>query len=285
MTPVVLPVALRALGRLLEDRTGQVLTESRLWRLETALYPVLRAHGLPTPEALAAVVAADPHGTLAVAATDALLNNETSFFRDEGVFRMIGETLLPHLAARVRQRGDRVLRVWSLGCSTGQEPYSLAMAYCEAGLPQTGVRLRVLATDVSHHAVTRAESGLFGRAAVGRGLNAGRLDRWFVPAGDGWRVDPALRAMIDFRVANAFAPAPVTGSFDLLLCRNLLLYFPEARRRRLYALLARHAAPGAVLLLGAGEALVGRSAAFVASKSFRGAYERAPGGDGCDFPA
>lgn len=297
MMEAALATPMRILGRLLEARTGQILTESRSWRVEVALGPVLKAHRLPGLEALVALVAADPGGAAAMDAVHALLNNETSFFRDAAVFRMIGDELLPRLAARAADQGGRAIRVWSLGCSTGQEPYSLAMAFRNGGLREQGARLGILATDVSRKAVMRARAGAFDRAEVQRGLSAGDLVRWFEREGgcadERWRIAPAVREMVDFRIDNLFDDHVPSGPFDLILCRNVLLYFSPERRRRLFGILARHSAPGSVLLLGAGEAVLGQTDAFAASREYRGAYERVPvfepaaeeDGHGADFGA
>jgi len=278
MRETALTASRRILGHLLEARTGQILTESRSWRVEVALGPVLKAHRLPGLDALVAMVAADPGGAAAADAVHALLNNETSFFRDAAVFRMIGDDVLPRLAARAADQGDRPIRAWSLGCSTGQEPYSLAMTFRNAGLPKRGARLDILATDVSRTAVMRARAGAFDRTEVQRGLSAGDLVRWFERQGaceaENWRIAPAVRGMVDFRIDNLFDDSVPAGPFDLILCRNVLLYFSPERRQRLFGILARHSAPGSVLLLGAGEAVVGQADAFVASKDLRGAYER-----------
>ena len=176
---------MRKLATMLESRTGQVLTEDRLWRLETSLRPVLRVNGFEGLEELVAAIAVDPNGTLARAATDALVNNETSFFRDARVFRKIEQDLLPSLMADPKHNGrPRTLRVWCAGCSTGQEAFSLAMLFANNREAWPDWRLQILATDISGTAVERARSGRVSQMDVQRGLAITDLLRWMVPAGD-----------------------------------------------------------------------------------------------------
>ncbi len=276
---------MRKLATMLESRTGQVLTEDRLWRLETSLRPVLRVNGFEGLEELVAAIAVDPNGPLARAATDALVNNETSFFRDARVFRKIEQDLLPSLMADPKHNGrPRTLRVWCAGCSTGQEAFSLAMLFANNREAWPDWRLQILATDISGTAVERARSGRVSQMDVQRGLAITDLLRWMVPAGDEWLFDRRLREMIDFRVDNLLSPAAPLGEYDLILCRNVLLYFPSERKRQIFDLLARHCSADGILLLGAGETILGHTEEFVASSKHRGAYERAQSPAGPSFP-
>ncbi len=275
MQDVHLTASMRILAGLLESRTGQVLSENRLWRLETSLRPVLRANGLPSLDALVAAIQADPGGALARAAVNALLNNETSFFRDGHIFDMLAHDLLPALMRAIGEaRRERTLRIWCAGCSTGQEAYSLAMLFRNHQDQWPDWRLRIVATDISTLAVERARSGLFSQIDVQRGLAINDLLRWFEPVGEQWRIHASLREMIDFRVDNLFEDKAPAGFCDIIFCRNVLLYFSPGRKAELFRILARHCEAGSYLLLGAGEAVIGQSTDFVASRRFRGTYER-----------
>ncbi|WP_242126026.1 protein-glutamate O-methyltransferase CheR [Sphingobium sp. Sx8-8] len=267
--------ATRILSGLLEARTGQILSESRAWRMETALKPVLRAHGLADMDMLAARLVSQKDVALENAVVNALLNNESSFFRDLQIFDMIQRHILPQFHA---QRHDRTLRIWSAGCSTGQEAYSIAIQICNDMARWRGWRIEILATDISTTAIEQARAGLFNQMDVQRGLAVGDLIKWFEPSGDDWSAHPALRQMIDFRTDNLFdARAPV-GEYDLLLCRNVLLYFTPERRQNVLRLLARHSHARSVLLLGAGETVIGQSDDFIPHAEFRGGYGRRPEG-------
>lgn len=261
--------AARLLSGLLEARTGQILSEGRAWRMETALRPVLRDHGLADTDALASRLLSRTDGALERSVIDALLNNESSFFRDFQLFDMINRQILPHIHA---DRTDRTIRIWSAGCSTGQEAYSLAIQLRNDWQRWNGWRIEILATDVSSAAIEQAQAGVFSQMDVQRGLSVGDLIKWFEPHGDDWRASPELRRMIDFRQDNLFDPSAATGQYDLLLCRNVLLYFTAERRQVVLRLLARHSHERSILLLGAGETVIGQGDDFIAHPEFRGGY-------------
>jgi chemotaxis protein methyltransferase CheR len=263
--------AIRVLSGLLEARTGQVLSESRSWRTESALKPILREHGLADIDALAARLVTKRDPRMEEAVINALLNNESSFFRDLQIFDMLYRDILPHLH---EQKKDRVLRIWSAGCSTGQEAYSLAIQLRKDAARWQGWRIEIMASDISTSAIQQARSGVFSQIDIQRGLAIGDMLRWFEPVGDDWKVSDDLRQMIDFRADNLFEPVAPVGQYDLIMCRNVMLYFTTERRRRVFDLLAQHASPQAILLLGAGETVIGQSDEFAAHREFRGAYAR-----------
>lgn len=241
--------------------------------METALKPVMRANGVADMDELAAKLIAHRDGKLEEAVINALLNNESSFFRDLQIFDMLNRQILPSFHAT---RKDRVLRVWSAGCSTGQEAYSLAIQLRNDIASWRGWRIEILATDVSTAAIDQARSGVFTQMDVQRGLAVGDLIKWFEPVGDEWHASPELRRMIEFRTDNLFHPQAPSGHYDLLLCRNVLLYFTPEKRQEVLRLLARHSHAGSVLLLGAGETVIGHSEDFAPHPEFRGGYGRKP---------
>ena len=265
--------AARILSGLLETRTGQVLSEGRAWRMETALKPVLRDHGLKDIDELAGRLVRNRDPRLDEDVVNALLNNESSFYRDLQIFDLIQRQILPRIQA---ERSDRTLRIWSAGCSTGQEAYSLAIRFANDAARWAGWRIDILATDISSAAIDQARSGLFAQMDVQRGLPVGDLLKWFEPAGEDWRVNAEIRRMIDFRQDNLFAPRVPQGAYDLILCRNVLLYFSPERRQDVLGLLARHSHERSVLLLGAGETVIGQSEDFGPHPEFRGSYARRP---------
>ncbi|PZU60566.1 MAG: protein-glutamate O-methyltransferase [Sphingobium sp.] len=265
--------AMRVLAGLLEARTGQILTENRLWRIETALKPVLRANNLSSLEGLVSKLLASGDTSLTDDVVNALLNNESSFFRDLQTFDMLYRDLLPHIAAT---RPDKVLRIWCAGCSTGQEAFSLAMQIRKDAQHWQGWRIQIVGTDISTSAIARAQSGLFSQIDVQRGLAVNDLLRWFEPVGDDWRVADELRRLVEFRVDNLFEPKLPKAHYDLILCRNVLLYFSLEMRRKVFEQLAERSRAGSYLVLGAGETVIGQTDAFAASREFRGSYERRP---------
>ncbi|MEG3180337.1 CheR family methyltransferase [Sphingomonas sp. LT1P40] len=260
--------AMNVIGALLEQRTGQHIAANRAWRVETALKPVLRANDLDTPDQLIGRLAADRNGPLADAVVDALLNQETSFFRDVGVLEQVVEAAQALKAASPGRR----LRIWSAGCSNGQEPYSLAMLFEEAAT--RGVAMpEIVATDVSVAAVARARAGRFSQFEIQRGLPVRRMVTWFDSVDGEWIVRPELAKRIQFRRHNLAKDPPPVGMFDLVLCRNVLLYFDAALRTRVFRTLRAGLRDGGLLVLGAGETVIGQTDAFRPSDKFRGLYQ------------
>lgn len=260
--------AIRVLGGLLEARTGQQLVAGRQWRIETALKPVARSLGLEGVDALVAKLVSGKEDALATQIVEALLNNETSFFRDPGVFDLLNSTAFDRL--RSARRDTKRLRIWSAGCSTGQEPYSLAIQFCEAEARWSGWSIDMAATDVSEAAVARARRGRFSQFEIQRGLPVRTMLRWFEQDGEDWVVDNQLRRMIRFATHSLTTPPP--GQFDVILCRNVLMYFAPPVRRAVFERLHEALAPDGVLMLGAGETVIGQTTRFSADPALRGLY-------------
>ena len=256
-------LAAREFLTLLETRTGQHMAPGRNWRLGQALDSIMRDTGHDTFEKLALAVRSDHAGCLADRVVDALLNQETSFFRDSQVFDAID-------AAIGDVPAPRRPRIWSAGCSTGQEPLSLAMMFAErAGR----IMPDIVATDVSERAIERARAGRYTQFEIQRGLPVRRMIEWFRPIGGDWTANPALTRMVAFRRLNLVADPLPGGRFDVVLCRNVLLYFSAEVRRRVFERLAEAMRPDGLLVLGAGETVIGQTDAFRPSARFRGLYE------------
>jgi chemotaxis protein methyltransferase CheR len=265
---------IRILGGLLEARTGQQLVAGRQWRVETALKPLARELGLEGVDALVAQLVSFKDDKLATRVVEALLNNETSFFRDPGVFSLLGTAALDRIR---RARVDsRKLRIWSAGCSTGQEAYSLAMTIRDAEAHWSRWIVEIAATDVSDQAVARARNGRYSQFEIQRGLPVRSMLRWFQQDGDDWVVDARLRRMIRFSAHSLLDPPP--GQFDVILCRNVLMYFAPPVRRAVFDRLHQALAPDGVLMLGAGETVIGQTTKFAADTELRGLYLTQSGG-------
>lgn len=261
--------AASVLAALLEARTGQQIAQDRAWRLDTALKPLLRERELDGLDELVRELLGGDDLQLGDRIVDALLNQETSFFRDAALFDAIGDAL-PQIAP------GRRARVWSAGCSTGQEPLSLAMLLAE----RDAGPFEILATDVSEGALARARLGRYTQFEIQRGLPVRRMMRWFDGADGDWTAKPELMRYITFRRINLVAKQPPPGRFDLVMCRNVLLYLAADQRDALLRRIAQALRPGGVLALGAGETVIGQTDVFVPSPRFRGLYEAAdrPGG-------
>lgn len=255
----------------LEARTGQRVSNARAWRIDAALRPIARALGMDTLDQLADRLALGDR-RLATDVIEALLNNESSFFRDMAMFEVLREKVLPALAT-ARSRMQR-LRIWSAGCSTGQEAYSLAMMLRDDAAAWDGWRIDILGTDVSASAVARARRGRYTQFEIQRGLPVRTMLRHFSQNGDEWDIDPSLRQTVRFGAHNLLDPAP--GRFDLILCRNVLMYLQPATRRTVFDRLAVALEPGGVLMLGAGETVVGQTDQFASHPTWRGLYAAVP---------
>lgn len=260
--------AISVFASLLEARTGQQIDANREWRIETALKPVLRERGLETLDQLAGEVVAARDGTMTKQVIDALLNQETSFFRDAAVLDMVAGAVATMQTPDLNRR----LRVWSAGCSSGQEPLSLAMLFAEQ--PGSEERMpEIVATDISEASVARGRAGRFSQFEIQRGLSVRRMMRWFETVGEDWVASPELVRRVQFRQLNLVDDALPIGRFDVILCRNVLLYFSPAMRRHVFARLAEVMRPGGLLVLGAGETVIGQTDAFRPSPTYRGLYE------------
>jgi chemotaxis protein methyltransferase CheR len=256
-----------ALNTLLETRTGQQLAANREWRIETALKPLLRDLKLATLDDLVTAVRHSPE--IADQTVDALLNQESSFFRDTAVIELVAEAV----AALRAEQGQRRVRIWSAGCSVGQEPLSLAMLFAEQEAQGETMPPDIVATDVSESALCRARAGRYTHFEIQRGLPIRRMMRWFDQQGEDWVAKPELVRRIAFRRINLVGdPLPV-GKFDVILCRNVLLYLPPELRRLVLDRFGTVIRPGGLLVLGAGETVIGQTEAFRPSPRYRGLYE------------
>ena len=260
----------RILAGLLEARTGQQLTMSRRWRIETAVASLLRERGIATIDELITILVMGKEPGLSNQVVEALLNNETYFFRDRTPFDLLSGHALPLLAQR-RHAAKRI-RIWSAGCSTGQEVYSLAMLFAEDAAAWRGWTIDILGTDVSSQVVNRARTGTYSQFEVQRGLGINQTIRWFEEDGDGWRAVEALRKAVRFQVHNLLEPPPSPGGFDIILCRNVLLYLNAEKKALAFDCLASALTEDGWLMLGAGETVIGQTRKLSADSDARGLY-------------
>ncbi len=265
----------RILAGLLEARTGQQLTLNRRWRIETALSTLLRERGIATLDELITILVMNKEPGLSNQVVEALLNNETYFFRDRSPFDLLARHALPQLATK--RQDKRRVSIWSAGCSTGQEVYSIAMLFAENPAQWRGWTIDILGTDVSSNVVDRARSGLYTQFEVQRGLGINQTIRWFEEVEDGWRAVEDIRKSVRFQVHNLLESPPHPGDFDIVLCRNVLLYLTTEKRRAAFDRIASAMAPDGWLMLGAGETVIGQTERFGADIEARGLYRRTDG--------
>jgi chemotaxis protein methyltransferase CheR len=260
----------RILAGLLEARTGQQLTMNRRWRIETALSSLLRERGIATLDELITILVMEKEPGLSNQVVEALLNNETYFFRDRTPFDVLSRHALVEL--QKRRHSKKRIRIWSAGCSTGQEVYSLAMLFADEPEKWRGWTIDILGTDVSGAVISRARDGIYTQFEVQRGLAITQTIRWFEECGDGWRIVEPLRKHVRFQEHNLLEQAPHPGGFDIILCRNVLLYLCAEKKALAFERLASALSDDGWLMLGAGETVIGQTKKLVADPQARGLY-------------
>jgi chemotaxis protein methyltransferase CheR len=254
---------------LVRRRAGIVLTDDKSYLLETRLGPVLARFGLASTGQLGERLRGTPGEALERAVVEALTTHESSFFRDGRPFEHLRGALPGLLAGKAA--GDR-LRIWSAACSTGQEAYSIAMLATEVLGPGAGRRLEILGTDISGEVVARARDGAFSQFEAQRGLPIRSLMTHFTQDGARWRVKPELKEMVRFEERNLLADCTALGRFDVIFCRNVLIYFDAPTKTRVLEMLARQLAPTGVMYLGAAETVIGLTDRLAPVPGERGVY-------------
>jgi chemotaxis protein methyltransferase CheR len=262
---------IEAFRKLVLERSGLSLGADKDYLLHSRLTPLMREEGLATLDALFARIRLDPRGRLAQRGVDAMATHESYFFRDATPFDQLRDVLLPALVAR--RGGARRLRVWSAACSSGQEPYSLAMLVLEERRLMPDWSVEIVATDMSAPILDRARRGLYSDFEVARGLSDERRSRWLRRDGADWSIAPEVRAMVQFRAHNLMDGTAGMGRFDLIFCRNVLIYFEQGQKRWALARLAEALEPDGALVLGSAETVVGLDSAFEPMTGLRGAFQ------------
>ena len=264
-------IAIGIIAGLLEARTGQKLTEDRRWRIAPALAGLFRERGISSNQDLVVLLTQPDESSLAQDVVEALLNNETYFFRDRQIFDHLATSVLPGLAAR-RAESKR-LSIWCVGCSTGQEPLSVAMTFADQQARWDGWTIEILGTDVSASIVDFARAATYSNFQIQRGLGVGQMLAHFTETADGWQAKESLRRMVRYEVHNLLHPAPYPGQFDLVLCRNVLLYFDGPVRERAFSRLSEALPQDGKLLLGGGETVLEKGAYFRPSEERYALYD------------
>lgn len=251
------PAHLRFFAEFIESRAGIVYSESNFYQLERRLEEIATHFGLADPGELYRRAVGGIHGPFHDLLLDVATNNETSFFRDSGVFRALEETILPTVFRTVG--GRRPIRVWSAAASTGQEAYSLAMTL--ESMRARGVSVpeySILGTDISERVLKRASEGAYSQLEAQRGLGARQLIQFFDKRGEStWAVKESLRRRVRFAPLNLLGPWSGLPPFDLVLCRNVLIYQSIANKARVLRKIHDQLAPGGILVLGATETMLG----------------------------
>lgn len=270
MSAVVAENWFETIAGLLKRRSGIAIGPDKLYLLETRLAAILKRERLRDLPALAMRLRAPASDSLAAEVVEAMTTNETLFFRDQKPFNHLRSTELPRLvAARPFGRG---LRIWSAAASTGQEAYSIAMLLYECRAQLGGRTVEIVGTDIAREPLARARDGLYSQFEVQRGLPVQMLVKHFRKEENGWRITQALRDSVQFREWNLLSDLRPLGLFDIVFCRNVLIYFDQPTKKRALEAIAAQMAPDGVLFLGGAETVLGITDRFAPLAELQGAY-------------
>lgn len=268
------------LRALLKEKSGLTLSAEKHYLVESRLLPVARKAGCTGLTELVQKLKGFGADALVTEVVEAMTTNETFFFRDKLPFEHFRDVILPALLA-TRGKHQRI-RIWCAAASTGQEPYSLAMMLNEMGRWLDDVRIEILATDISTEVLEKAKSGIYSQFEVQRGLPIQMLVKYFTKVGEMWQISPEIRAMVQFRPFNLLHDFSRFGTFDFVMCRNVLIYLDQPTKTDILNRIARVTAADGYLVLGAAETVVGLTQAFKTVGDKRGLYvpNTAPAIDG-----
>jgi chemotaxis protein methyltransferase CheR len=246
---------------LLRERSAHFLEDDKAYLVETRLLPVARRHGFKSVEDLVLHLWSRKTEATLVEIVEAMTINETSFFRDEDVFKALQQSVLPEL---VRRRSHlRFLNIWSASCSSGQEPFSIAMILRRHFPALAGWNIRLLASDLSKEMLTRAGRGVFSELEISRGLPADLRDSYFAKQENGWQIHDDLRRMVEFRQINLSGAWPDLPPLDLVLMRNVLIYFDTRTKQQILDKVYRVIQPDGYLVLGGAESTLHLDSRFL----------------------
>jgi chemotaxis protein methyltransferase CheR len=265
----VTPLDYDYLRKLLKERSGLVLSADKQYLVESRLTPLVRKAGVASLGELVAKLKAN-NERLVIDVVEAMTTNESFFYRDKVPFDHFREAIMPSLiAARAKERR---IRIWCAAASTGQEPYSLAMCLKEMKEKVAGWRVEILGTDLSTEVLEKAKAGVYSQFEVQRGLPIQMLVKYFSQTGDTWQISPEIRAMVQYRPLNLLADFNHLGKFDVVFCRNVLIYFDQETKIGVLNRIAKLLESDGFLSLGAAETVVGLTEAFRPMTDRRGLY-------------
>lgn len=266
----------QAFSKYIHDISGIFLDNGKSYLIENRFAGLIREHACDTYGMLCAKAKNDPTHQIQRQLIDAITTGETFFFRDNAPFDLLQHKILPDLIdrrARMAPPGrPPTLRIWSAACSTGQEVYSIAIVLKEMLGDLERYNIRLVGTDISDQAVAQASRGIFNRIEIERGLPKEKLDRYFTPVGETWKVRDEIRGLATFRQINLMNDFAALGTFDIIFCRNVAIYFNESTRTQLFTRLGRSLERDGSLILGATESLIGICPQFESKRYLRSVF-------------
>jgi chemotaxis protein methyltransferase CheR len=256
--------------QILRERSGLVLTNDKAYLLESRLLPVARKWKLATFDDLVRTIRSKMDEAVIRDVVEAMTTNESFFFRDTKPFDQFKQLVLP--AMLKNRAANRTIRIWSAACSSGQEPYSLAMILSEMAVQLNGWKVEIVGTDLSTEILGRAKEGMYSQFEVQRGLPIAMLVKNFAQIGDRWQINAKIRGMVQFREFNLLQDPSLLGRFDVVFCRNVLIYFDQPTKTRVLNSLAKMMPEDGFLFLGGAETVLGITDRFQMVPGQRGVY-------------
>jgi chemotaxis protein methyltransferase CheR len=265
------------LRKFLKERSGLDLSADKQYLVESRLMPLARKANLSGIEELVQKIK-NGSSTVASDVVEAMTTNETFFFRDKLPFDHLRDVVLPEMIqARAARKS---LRIWCAAASTGQEPYSIAMTIKEMSAQLAGWRIEIIGTDISQQVLEKSKSGIYTQFEVQRGLPIQLLVKYFKQTGEMWQINPEIRSMIQYKPLNLLQDFSSMGKFDIIFCRNVLIYFDQDTKAVIFERMAKGLEADGTLLLGAAESVVGITDAFRPISDRRGLYQLNPARSG-----
>ncbi|WP_419656980.1 CheR: chemotaxis protein methyltransferase [Desulfosarcina variabilis str. Montpellier] len=269
------PDEIKVLSNYIYSISGISIDASKAYLLETRFGKLLEEEGCKSYNEFYHKAKSGTDKVLETKIINAITTNETLFFRDNGPFDLLKFKILPDLidirGGNGKRPGFSNLKIWSSACSTGQEIYSVAIVIKEL-LGNSNQKFTLLGTDLSNAAVTQASAGIYNKFEIERGLPREKLQRYFVPAGGNWKIKDEIRAMASFRRMNLMQPFVGLGKFDIILCRNVAIYFTLSDRKKLFNKIADILEPDGYLIIGSTESLTGVCPRFIPKRHLRSIY-------------
>lgn len=257
--------------KLLKEKSGLIITPDKGYLLESRLNPIAKKMGLADLDALAAQLLKPNSTALITEVIEAMTTNETSFFRDQRPFDLFKDYVLPEMT-KLRS-GQKSIKIWCAAASSGQEPYSLSMIMKDRQkAAMAGWNCSILGTDISIDILNQAKEGLYSQFEVQRGLPIQMLMSYFTQEGDRWRISNEIKSMVKYEMFNLLNSMTNLGKFDIIFCRNVLIYFDEATKRDILDRMSKQLAPDGFLFLGGAETVIGITQSFVPVPDRRGVY-------------
>lgn len=264
------PMDFEFIAKLLKERSGLDLNKDKTYLIESRLGPLARRHDLEDVSAMVLALRLRPTEELLSEVTDAMTTNESFFFRDKTPFELFKNIMMPSLMNG--RSGAKHVRIWCAAASTGQEPYSLAILLKEMAAQLNGWSFEIIGTDITEDVLDKARKGIYSQFEVQRGLPIQMLVKYFSKVGESWEIKPEIRQMVKYKKFNLLDSFAVMGRFDIVFCRNVLIYFDRPTKTDVLNRLLNVVPEDGFLVLGAAETVFGLTASFRSSDGNRGLY-------------